>query len=184
MNELNANKELLDSPNYYEVIPSGEPCNKENSLYLTIDQKRFNKIVSGEKTVEYREITEATASRYLDMRESSEGYQLYNPNLPEEANYYFEANNEGIYAYTPRYYEYLRLGLGYNKDRDTAIIRIKGNGLVPEMYHKGGVMRTNPLDESITEEMYQKATQKGDKATQEFFYKPDGKETFGHWQYT
>lgn len=175
--ELQATKELLESPNYYEIIPSGEECHKDNSLYLTIDQYWFDKIVSGEKTVEYREIKKGTASKYLDLRESSDGYQLFSPFLPEGAMVYPDAYNEGIYGFTPRYYEYLRLAVGYNKDRDTAVIRIKGFCFVPEMYYKGGVWRVDFMDESITDEMWAEAVNKGKYALQDLLYKPDGPET-------
>lgn len=176
--ELYPTKELLESPNYYEIIPSGVPCGKDNSLYLTIDQKWFDKIVSGEKTVEYRDIKETTLSKYADMRESSDDYILVNPHFPEDGEIYAEAYNEGIFPFTPRYYEYLRIAVGYNADRDTAIIRIKGLCFVPESYHKGGVWRADLLDDSITEEKWQEARKKGREALQDLYYKPDGADTY------
>lgn len=85
--ELKATKELLESPNYYEMIPSGEECTKDNSLYLTIDQQWFDKIALGEKVVEYREIKETVMGKYLDLRESPQEQIVLNPNLGEEFDF-------------------------------------------------------------------------------------------------
>ncbi|MBR8783973.1 hypothetical protein IX308_000131 [Porphyromonas levii] len=175
--ELQATKQLVESPNYFEVIPTGKESTKDNSLYLTITQAWFDKIISGEKTVEYREIKPTTISKYLDLRESSDGYIITNQNLPEESGIYPEAYNEGIFSYVPRYYEYLSLGVGYRKDRDTATVRIKGFGFIPERYHKGGVWRTDMEDDSFTDEQWQEAFKKGANAVQDMLYKADGPET-------
>lgn len=180
MNLPHPSKELLESPNYFEVIPSGEPCTKDNSLYLTIDQHWFDEIVSGNKTVEYREIKDSTATRYLELTESTDGYVRVNPNLPEDDDCCLEivGYNEGIFPFTPRNFEYLRLGVGYSKDRDTAVIRIKGIGFVPEPYHKGDVWHLNLDDMSITDEQVREAGAKGPDAMQDLFYDPKGPHTY------
>ena len=175
--ELRATKLLTESPNYYEVIPSGRPSEKDNSLYLTIKQEWFDKIVSGEKTVEYRELKPTTISKYLDMRESSDGYILSNPSMREEFEFYLEGYNDGIFSHSPKYFEYLNLAVGYSKERDTATVRVKGIGFVPERYHKGGPFRADFTDESITDEEFRKAARKGIGAIQDLFYKPDGPDT-------
>ena len=175
--ELKATELLTESPNYYEVIPSGRPSEKDNSLYLTIKQEWFDKIVSGEKTVEYRELKPTTINKYLDMRESSDGYVLVNPGMREDFELYPEGYNEGIFAYTPKYFEYLNLAVGYSKERDTATVRVKGIGFVPEHYHKGGPFRADFMDEGITDEKFREAAKKGMDAVQDLFYKADGPDT-------
>lgn len=176
-NEMKPTEAFLNSPNYFQVIPSGDPCSKDNSLYLTINQHWFDKIASGEKSIEYREIRDTTMNKYLDMRESSDGAILDNPNLPEEAEFYLQAYNEGIFNLTPRFYEYLRLGVGYNKNRDTAVIRIKGMCFIPDTYHRGGVFRFDLNNKRITGEMYEEAYKKGQEAVQDLLYKADGPDT-------
>lgn len=98
--------------------------------------------------------------------------------LSEEFEFSLEAYNEGVFAFTPRYYEYLNLAVGYKKNRDTAIVRIKGFCFLPTMYHKGGVWRTNLDDQDITEEMWNDAVKRGPEALQDLQYKADGPHTF------
>lgn len=176
--ELKATKELLESPNYYEMIPSGEECTKDNSLYLTIDQQWFDKIASGEKVVEYREIKETVMGKYLDIRESPQEQIVLNPNLGEEFDFSLDSYNDGIFLFVPRYFEYLRLGVGYNKNRDTAVVRIKGICFMPERTYKGDIFRFDYMDESVTEEKYDAAAKKGMEAVQDLLYKADGPDTY------
>lgn len=168
----------MESPNYYEMIPSGEECTKDNSLYLTIDQQWFDKIASGEKVVEYREIKETVMGKYLDLRESPQEQIVLNPNLGEEFDFSLDSYNSGIFLFVPRYFEYMRLGVGYNKNRDTAVVRIKGICFMPERTYKGDIFRFDYLDESVTEEKYDAAAKNGMEAVQDLLYKADGPDTY------
>lgn len=176
--DLRPSRALLESPNYYEVIPTGAPCRREDSLYLTIDQKWFDRILSGEKTVEYREIKETTARRYLDLRVSSDGPMVLSSYLPEGFVLSLEAYNEGIFPFLPRYYEYVRLEVGRRKDRDVAVLRLLGVCFIPEPYREGKVWRADLSDPSITEEQYEEALREGPEALKELLYRPDGPDTY------
>lgn len=176
--DLRPTRELLESPNYYEVIPTGAPYRREDSLYLTIDQKWFDRILSGEKTVEYRQIKDTTARRYLDLRVSSDGPMILSSYLPEDFELGLEVYNEGIFPFLPRYYEYVRLEVGRRKDRDIAVLRLLGVCFVPEPYREGKVWRADLSDTSITEEQYEEALRRDPEALKELLYRPDGPDTY------
>ena len=176
--QVNIREEMKRSYIDYEMIPSGEECTKDNSLYLTIDQQWFDKIASGEKVVEYREIKETVMGKYLDLRESPQEQIVLNPNLGEEFDFSLDSYNNGIFLFVPRYFEYLRLGVGYNKNRDTAAVRIKGICFMPERTYKGDIFRFDYLDESVTEEKYDAAIKKGGETVQDLLYKADGPDTY------
>lgn len=75
-------------------------------LTLIIKQKFFNEIISGEKKQEFREIRPNTQNKYCEV--DSEGYVLEDEN--------------GV---VPKKYDAIQFYVGYNKDRDSALVEIK-----------------------------------------------------------
>ena len=138
---------FLNSPNSYWFEQRDEPPTKENSLYLTITQQWFDEIVSGRKTIEYREIKPTTQNRYLDLPKKDNEPVLVNDLLPEDALLGINEYNDGIFCFVPKEYQYLRLAVGYNKDRDTAVVRLKGACTMPQRLPDGRIYRFN--DEEI-----------------------------------
>lgn len=76
-------------------------------LTLIIKQNWFDKIMSGEKKEEYREITPRTQKKYVEV--DNEGFAKE------------DANGNCI----PKKYDAIRFYVGYNKDRDSALIKVK-----------------------------------------------------------
>lgn len=110
-----------------------EPPTKENTLYLPIKQLYFDQIIAGTKTEEFREIKEGiTANRYL-IKDSSGGYVL-NPDTTESGKrYYIDDYNGGQFPFLPKPYKYLALAVGYNKERDTALVEVTGYRFIPDL---------------------------------------------------
>ena len=77
-------------------------------LTLIIKQKYFDEILSGSKTVETREIRHNNFKKYCELDE--EGFALFD-------------EEKGIFV--PRKYDAIRLYVGYNKDRATALVEVK-----------------------------------------------------------
>lgn len=104
---------------------------KENSLYLTIKQAYFDLIMSGEKQIEYRELKDSTYKRYIMVNKNGE------PMLDEEFLSGLEHTDfdslweAGTCPYIPKDIYYLDLAVGYNKDRDTAVVEVGGFGFEP-----------------------------------------------------
>ncbi len=132
---------FLNSPNYYPMSETNELPTKENSLYLTIDQYWFDEIVSGRKNIEYRQVSETTLTRYYDIPKKKFAPVPINDLLPADTPLDICGYNDGIFVFVPRDYQYLRLGVGYRKDRDTAIIRLKGACSMPERMKDGRIYR-------------------------------------------
>lgn len=149
---------FLNSPNCFWFEQREEPPTKENSLYLTISQQWFDEIVSGRKTVEYREIKPTTQNRYLDLPKKENDTLYVNKLLPDDALLGINEYNNGIFCFMPKVYQYMRLGVGYNKDRDTAIIRLKGACSMPQRLSDGRIYRFNDEEivgaETMTEYQY------------------------------
>lgn len=75
-------------------------------LTLIIRQKFFDQIIAGIKKQEFREIRPNTCRKYCEL--DGEGY------VREE---------NGVLV--PRRYDAIRFYVGYNKDRDTALVRVR-----------------------------------------------------------
>jgi hypothetical protein len=116
---------------------------KENTLYLPIKQLYFNAILKGEKTKEYREIKETTFKKYLKFwREGEdEGIEFYDEKV--EVSVIANSDNDpmrwnnGVYPYMPKDVKFLNLAVGYAKDRDTAIVEVKGISFEPSKTKEG-----------------------------------------------
>ena len=99
---------------------------KENTLYLPIKQVYFDSILAGRKKEEYREIKDTTFKKYLETwKEGNEEGLLYNDELvSEDQGLDIMMYNNGVYPFLPIDYKYLKLAVGYEKDRDTAIVEV------------------------------------------------------------
>lgn len=76
-------------------------------LTLIIKREFFDRILSGEKTQEFREIRPNTQKKYCELDE--EGYCK---------------EVDGILQ--PRKYDAIQFYVGYNKDRESALVEVKG----------------------------------------------------------
>lgn len=91
--------------------------NKKDVLYVTIKKVFFDQIMSGEKTEEYREPTDYWFRRLFIIE-----------------------NNVAI---KPKPFKYIRLCVGYHRDREEALVEIKNLDLykfiynIPDGFEKG-----------------------------------------------
>jgi hypothetical protein len=111
-----------------------EKPNKQNTLYLPIKQVYFDAIIAGTKKAEYREVKEGlTANKYL-IKDPATGYRL-NPAVATDQTrrYYVDDYINGGFPFLPRPYRYLYLAVGYNKERDTALVEVTGYSFTPDM---------------------------------------------------
>lgn len=111
-----------------------EQPNKQNTLYLPIKQSYFDAIIAGTKKAEYREVKEGlTANKYL-IKDAATGYKL-NPAVATDPTqrYYVDDYINGGFPFLPREYKYLSLAVGYNKERDTALVEVTGFSFEPQM---------------------------------------------------
>ncbi len=76
-------------------------------LSLIIKQKYFDAILQGRKVQEFRELRPKTISRYVQL--DDEGYEI------------LDENENSI----PIKYDAIRFYVGYNKNRDTALVEVK-----------------------------------------------------------
>lgn len=172
--EPRATKDFMNSPNYFEFIPTGKPSTRDNTLYLNISQDRFDAIVAGHKQIEYREVNEESMGKYVDVRESSDGLILNNPNLQEGEDIRLDAYANGIFGFIPRFYEYINISVV--KSRVSETLRIKGACFLPEPYHRGGDFRMD-YDLPISDAAWEKAEATGHDALQDLLYRVDGPDT-------
>ena len=77
-------------------------------LTLIIKQKYFDAILAGRKVQEFREIRPSTEKKYI---------------LLDEKGYAIEDENGNC---IPVKYDAIRFYVGYNKDRDTALVEVVG----------------------------------------------------------
>ena len=132
---------------YYEVVADDDvQPDKENTLYLTIRGKCFNEIMSGEKTVEYRGIKDTTYRKYLQV--DKKGYFNLRDDFPE-VDFALDLYYNGYFLFLPKPYKYLKLAVGYNKDRDWAIVEVVGISFEPETDENGNVVRFNEAKNGV-----------------------------------
>ena len=77
-------------------------------LQLIIKQKFFDEIVKGTKKQEFREIRPNSQAKYCKL--DKEGYVV---------------SKDGVLQ--ARKYDAIRFYVGYNKDRDTALVKVNGS---------------------------------------------------------
>lgn len=94
-------------------------------LTLNIKKVYFDEILSGEKTIEYRELKPSTQNKYVYLDESDGKHYL-------------------------RRYDALRLFVGYHKDRDSALVEVKDITFDKDSryveYHLGNVLEVVSRD--------------------------------------
>ena len=73
--------------------------------------------------------------KYLDLTVRGDNTILVNEHLPVDGLLGIFEYNNGIFCYVPRIYQYLNLAVGYKKDRDTALIRVKGACIMPYRWY-------------------------------------------------
>lgn len=76
-------------------------------LNLIIKQKFFDEIIAGTKKQEFREIRPNTEKKYCEIDEDG-----------------FVKEIDGVLI--PRKYDAIQFYVGYNKDRDSALVEVKG----------------------------------------------------------
>ena len=77
------------------------------TLMLIIKQKFFDEIISGNKKQEFRELKPTTYKKYVVTNENGEAVE-----------------EDGIFK--PIDYDSIQFYVGYNKDRDQALVEVKG----------------------------------------------------------
>lgn len=132
--EEKAKEAKIEVPKYkeneYAMVAEGEAPNSANTLYLPIKQEFFDAIIKGTKRVEYREVKETTAKRYLyfDGKKPRLNTEVTDPTL----DYYLDDFNGGKFPFVPKQFKYLNLAVGYSKNRDTAIVEVEKITFMPE----------------------------------------------------
>jgi len=100
-----------------------EEQTQSNSLYLPIKQVHFDEIVNGYKKIECREIKPTKYKQYLETDRN--GSLILNEATTESGKtYYLFSFNSGKFPFIPKNIKYLKLAVGYNKERDTAVARV------------------------------------------------------------
>ncbi|MDE6652460.1 MAG: ASCH domain-containing protein [Paramuribaculum sp.] len=84
-------------------------------LQLIIKQKYLDEIIAGTKNREYREIRPTTSRKYINY--ICNGVEYHNPD---------DVPVEGEVDIVPIKYDAIRFFAGYNKDRDSALVEVKG----------------------------------------------------------
>lgn len=125
------------------TVDDRDTPSKANSLYLTIRQAEFDKIVAGQKLVERREIKDTTFKKYLEIGE--DGLAMIDEDfiLDEDgiSQYDIYSWNDGVYPFIPKDIQYLQLAVGYNKERDTALVEVVGFSFNPQFDNQGNIIR-------------------------------------------
>lgn len=104
------------------MVAEGEAPNANNTLYLPIKQEFFDAIIKGTKKIEYREVKDTTAKRYLMY---ANGKPILNKEVTDASlDYYLDDFNGGKFPFMPKQFKYLNLAVGYSKNRDTAIVEV------------------------------------------------------------
>lgn len=105
------------------------------TLNLIIKQVYFDQIINGTKTQEFREVKPTTIKKLLQLDE--EGYEVE------------DENGNAI----PIHYDAIQFYVGYNKDRDSALVEVKDEyceifvdeNNEPIIYEEGTDKDGNPL---------------------------------------
>ena len=117
-----------------------------DTLYLPIKQVYFDQIIAGTKKEEYREVKMGiTANKYLLRVLDDKGNPVKDTNDVEGyvrdetvtdksvPKYWLDDYNNGHFPFKPHPYKKLYLAVGYNKERDTALVEVTGFRFIPNM---------------------------------------------------
>ena len=124
------------------ITESIEPS-KENTLYLPIKQIYFDEIIEGSKKKEFREIKPTTYKKYLKCDLKGNPFvdtsliDMEDP-LCDDINVW----NNGVFPLLPNdKHKYLHLAVGYNKERDEALVEIVNTSFEPLLDEEGNTFR-------------------------------------------
>jgi hypothetical protein len=92
-------------------------------LNLIIKQKFFDEILAGTKKEEYREVRPTTFKKYLRYIVADEEFVDLD-DVPKTPKYQDALDKEG-FDVAPIQYDALRLYVGYNKDRDSMLVKVE-----------------------------------------------------------
>ncbi len=105
--------------------------NEKEILYLPIKQVYFDQIVAGTKREEYRDITPTTFKKYLDCDDYGNPW-IDDEVLNEDDLSFYDADlliacKDGKFPFYFREdIKYLKLAVGYAKERDMALVEVTG----------------------------------------------------------
>ncbi|MBQ6301904.1 MAG: ASCH domain-containing protein [Bacteroidales bacterium] len=123
-----------DIPADDELLFDDPRLTKANSIYLTIQQKFFDEIVSGKKTIEYREIKPTTYKNYLCHDEI--GPIPYSPDIdwPEIEGLDLNFYNNGKFPFmVGQDINFIKFKAGATaKDMDSAVVEVKSIKMTAE----------------------------------------------------
>lgn len=94
-------------------------------LNLIIKQVYFDEILAGTKKEEYREVKPTTFKKYLRVSCCGEEFDSFDA-IPDKEPYK-SALEKYDFELIPIEFDALRLYVGYNKDRDSMLIKVKDN---------------------------------------------------------
>ena len=130
--------DITDTNMDESIVPT-----KNNTLYLPIKQMYFDEIIEGNKKKEYREVKPTTYKKYLKCDQRGNPFvdtsliDMDDP-LCDDINVW----NDGIYPLIPNEnYKFLHLAVGYNKERDEALVEIKDVTFEPLLDEEGKIFR-------------------------------------------
>ena len=117
------NEYVIGQPTQIGIAADDVKPSADNTLYLPIKQEFFDAIIKGTKKIEYRDIKDTTAKRYLyfDGKKPRLNTEVTDPTL----DYYLDDYNGGRFPFVPKQFKYLNLAVGYSKNRDTAIVEVE-----------------------------------------------------------
>ena len=128
---LKENEYVIGQPTQIGIAAEDEAPNAANTLYLPIKQVYFDQIIEGTKKIEYREVKDTTAKRYLVYEDGKPKLNtlVTDPSL----DYYLDDFNDGKFPFVPKQFKYLNLAVGYSQNRDTAIVEVEKITFAPDM---------------------------------------------------
>ena len=128
---LKENEYVIGQPTQIGIAAEDEAPNAANTLYLPIKQVYFDQIIEGTKKIEYREVKDTTAKRYLVY---TDGKPKLNTLVTDPSlDYYLDDFNDGKFPFVPKQFKYLNLAVGYSQNRDTAIVEVEKITFAPDM---------------------------------------------------
>ena len=131
MPRLKENEYVIGQPTQIGIAAEDEAPNAANTLYLPIKQVYFDQIIEGTKKIEYREVKDTTAKRYLVY---TDGKPKLNTEVTDPSlDYYLDDYNDGKFPFVPKQFKYLNLAVGYSQNRDTAIVEVEKITFAPDM---------------------------------------------------
>ena len=120
-------KQQNDIPDDAELQFDDPRLNKQNSLYLTIQQEFFDQIIDGTKTIEYRLLKGTTYKKMVAYDEY--GPLPYRDDISWPENSTIEGDlhffNDGDFPFTPLNINFLKFKAGATaKDMDSAVVEV------------------------------------------------------------